>query len=113
MGEPEDSEDRELRARLDRLSKALEDRRTQEEGQQVQGEAAAAGRGMTLGFRVLADLLAGILVGAGIGWLLDRWLSTKPYLMIVFLFLGTAAGILNVMRAASGGPPRRPGNGGS
>jgi len=38
----------------------------------------------------------------GAGWLLDRWLGTKPWLMIVFFFLGAAAGIMNVYRAVNG-----------
>ena len=41
-----------------------------------------------------------MLVGAGLGWLLDRWLGISPWGMIVFLLLGFAAGVLNVMRAA-------------
>ena len=41
-----------------------------------------------------------MLVGAVIGWLLDRWLGISPWGMIVFLLLGFAAGVLNVMRAA-------------
>ena len=42
----------------------------------------------------------GVLVGAVIGWLLDRWLGISPWGLIVFLLLGFAAGVLNVMRAA-------------
>ena len=41
-----------------------------------------------------------MLVGAGIGWLLDWWLGISPWGLIVFLLLGFAAGVLNVMRAA-------------
>jgi ATP synthase protein I len=48
-----------------------------------------------------------VLVGAGLGWLLDRWLGTKPWGLIVFLLLGFAAGVLNVMRAAGVAPERR------
>src|SRR5215475_11617872 len=44
--------------------------------------------------------VAGVLVGAAIGWLLDRWLGISPWGLIVFLLLGFAAGVLNVMRAA-------------
>ena len=40
------------------------------------------------------------MVGAGIGWLLDRWLGISPWGLIVFLLLGFAAGVLNVMRSA-------------
>ena len=47
-----------------------------------------------------------VLVGAFIGWALDRWLGISPWGMIVFLLLGFAAGVINVVRAAgiSGGP---------
>src|SRR4051794_22598913 len=55
---------------------------------------------MARGFRLSTELVAGVLVGAGIGWLLDRWLGTSPLGMIVFLLLGFAAGVLNVMRVA-------------
>jgi ATP synthase protein I len=40
------------------------------------------------------------LVGAGIGWLIDHWLGVSPWGLIVFLLLGFAAGVLNVMRSA-------------
>ena len=52
------------------------------------------------GFRLSTELVAGVLVGAGIGWLIDRWLGISPWGLIVFLLLGFAAGVLNVMRAA-------------
>jgi ATP synthase protein I len=52
------------------------------------------------GFRLSTELVGGVIVGAGIGWLLDRWLGISPWGLIVFLLLGFAAGVLNVMRAA-------------
>ncbi len=45
-------------------------------------------------------MVAGVLVGAGLGLLLDRWLGTSPWGLLVLLLLGFAAGVLNVMRAA-------------
>jgi ATP synthase protein I len=59
------------------------------------------------GFRLSAELVAGVLVGAALGWLLDRWLGISPWGMIVFLLLGFAAGVLNVMRAAGVIPANR------
>lgn len=50
--------------------------------------------------RVAADLVAGVAVGGVIGWGLDWWLGTTPWLLLVFLVLGSAAGLTNVMRTA-------------
>ena len=58
-----------------------------------------------IAFRFSTELVAGLVVGGGIGWGLD-WvfaqfgIHTKPWLMIVFVVLGAAAGIQNVVRAA-------------
>jgi ATP synthase protein I len=62
---------------------------------------------MARGFRLSTELVAGVLVGAMIGWLLDRWLGISPWGLIVFLLLGFAAGVLNVMRAAGVAPHNR------
>ena len=56
--------------------------------------------GFARGFRLSSELVAGVAVGALIGWLIDRWLGISPWGLVVFLLLGFAAGILNVMRAA-------------
>jgi len=52
-------------------------------------------------FRLSTELVAGVVVGAGIGWALDRVLGTGPWLLFLFFFLGVAAGVVNVIRAAS------------
>ena len=64
----------------------------------VQGnsQASAMGRGM----KVSAELIGGVVAGGGIGWVLDKWLNTFPALFIVFFLLGSAAGILNIVRQA-------------
>jgi ATP synthase protein I len=53
-----------------------------------------------MAFRVGIELAAGLVVGGGIGWLLDGWLNTMPAMTIVFFILGAAAGVLNVYRTA-------------
>jgi ATP synthase protein I len=50
--------------------------------------------------RLSSEFVAGIVVGAGLGWLLDRWLGTSPWGLILFLMVGFAAGVLNVLRAS-------------
>jgi ATP synthase protein I len=55
---------------------------------------------MGYAFRIGVELVAGLVVGGGIGWLLDKLFGTLPLFLILFFFLGSAAGILNVYRAA-------------
>ena len=52
--------------------------------------------------RVAAELLAGLLIGVGIGWTIDKWLNSSPWFMILFFLLGGAAGILNLWRMITG-----------
>ena len=49
------------------------------------------------------------LGGGIVGWLLDRWLGTKPWLMLVMLFLGFAVGVWNVIRISNNSPGKAPG----
>ena len=58
--------------------------------------------GVALAGRVTTELVAGVVVGTFIGWALDNWLGTAPTLMVVFFFLGSAAGMMNVWRALTG-----------
>lgn len=55
-----------------------------------------------LAFRVGAELVSALLVGMVLGWLVDRWLGTFPWVMVFGFFLGAGAGILNVYRAVAG-----------
>jgi ATP synthase protein I len=61
-----------------------------------------ATRGIGLGMRIGVELVAALLVGCGIGYLLDSWFGTKPWLFLVFFLLGSAAGMLNVYRLMTG-----------
>ena len=50
--------------------------------------------------KISTELVAAVVVGSTIGFLLDNWFDTKPLLIICFFFIGVAAGILNVFRSA-------------
>lgn len=63
--------------------------------------APSGGSAMGIAFRIATDLVAAVAVGTAIGYGLDWWLGTKPWLMMVFFMLGSAAGVLNVIRIAN------------
>ena len=68
---------------------------------QVKSDLEKKGSFMGSAFKLGTELVAAVAVGTIIGFILDNWFGTKPWLMIVFFFLGTAAGILNVIRSAN------------
>jgi ATP synthase protein I len=74
--------------------------RTPTEDQAVPGAGAPSRTALGIAFRIGVELLAALIVGGGIGWLLDRWLGTMPLFLLIFFFLGAGAGMLNVFRAA-------------
>ena len=59
-------------------------------------------KGVFLGnaFRLGTELVSAVVVGTIIGFILDSWFDTKPWLIIIFFFMGSIAGVLNVIRAA-------------
>jgi ATP synthase protein I len=95
-----------LSARLQRLNEGLGQARDKtrnaagDPSDSSGAQRAATASGYARGFRLSSELVAGVVVGAGIGWLIDRWLGVSPWGLIVFLLLGFAAGVLNVMRSA-------------
>jgi len=60
--------------------------------------ANAASLGKAL--KISTELVAAVMVGATLGFILDSWFDTKPWLTICFFFIGVTAGILNVIRSA-------------
>jgi ATP synthase protein I len=101
-----------LSARLEsldhRLSELRDSRkiRTDQPGTES-GDGAARGSAMARGFLLSSELIAGVAVGAVIGWGFDRLLSTSPFGLIVFFLLGFVAGVVNVVRSAGVAPGKR------
>ena len=93
-----------------RLSEFRDRRGKTEQPAGESGDGAARASAMALGFRLSSELIAGVAVGAGIGWGFDRLLSTSPFGFIVFLLLGFVAGVVNVVRSAGAGQGRRGGS---
>jgi ATP synthase protein I len=90
-----------LSARLQRLGERLaRDQAGQPSGGSAEDRATTAS-GYAKGFRLSSELVAGVVVGAGLGLLIDHWLKSSPWGLIVFGMLGFAAGVLNVVRSAS------------
>ena len=84
-----------------RLAAARAQQDSKNKGKQG-SRGTAAGSGMGFGFRISMDIIVALVLGVGLGLVLDRWLGTSPWLLIVFFFLGAAAGMLNVYRTATG-----------
>ena len=89
--------------RISDLGERLGKVKAQREGD-AQGDldAEMSGRGMAYGMRMAAELVGAVIVGGAIGWGLDRWLGTTPWLFLLLFVLGFEAGVLNVVRAYEG-----------
>ena len=68
---------------------------------QVQSNSEKRGSFMGSAFKLGTELVAAVAVGTIIGFILDSWFDTKPWLIIIFFFVGAAAGMLNVIRTAN------------
>ena len=110
-GNNSSSDEAALSARLGSLDHRLSEIRDSREVRTDQpgagsGDGAARSSAMARGFQLSSELIAGVVVGALMGWGFDRLLSTSPFGLIVFVLLGFAAGVLNVIRSAGVAPDR-------
>ena len=67
----------------------------------VLSDSEKRGSFMGTAFKLGTELVAAVGVGTIIGFILDSWFGTKPWLILIFFFLGAAAGMLNVIRTAN------------
>ncbi len=93
------SNEAELSARLDDLGSRIQAKqRKKAKAEEVNKSSTSSGVAQAM--RLSSEFIAGVCVGAGIGYLFDKYLGTSPWGMIVFLLLGFGAGVLNALRSA-------------
>ena len=92
---PEES----LEARLKRLGDDIKSKKRADVSEGADGRADESRKGYAAAMKLSSEFIAGILVGAFLGYLLDHFAGTGPWGMIVLLLLGFCAGVLNVLRS--------------
>jgi ATP synthase protein I len=98
MAEDDDERLARLRSSLDRARAA---RQPERPAPTESSPATGGNSGISLGLQAGSEFVSAVVVGAGIGWVLDRILGTNPLFMIVFFLIGVAAGVWNVIRLTS------------
>lgn len=78
------------------------EQQARDEGKNLDGTPAQTKSGMGSAMRVATDLVAALFVGGLLGYGIDRWLDTKPWGMVIFLFIGFAAGFMNIYKTQTG-----------
>ena len=109
-GNKTSSDEAALSARLGSLDQQLSefrDSRKAETDQSEGGDSAARASAMARGFQLSSELIAGVVVGAAIGWGFGKLLSTPPFGLIVFFLLGFVAGVVSVVRSSRIPPGKR------
>jgi ATP synthase protein I len=94
--------DSDLSARLKRLDAGLDRKRADPAATARTPRSATPAEASALakGFRISAEFMAGVILGGALGWAFDHYLGTKPWGLVVFLLLGFATGVYNVMRVS-------------
>lgn len=99
-------------AELERRRRALDARIAESRAalpeSRPEANRTAGMQGVAYGFKIASEFVAGVLVGTAIGYGIDRLFGTTPFGLIVFLMIGFAAGVLNVVRGAAQATPGGP-----
>lgn len=104
-GRGSEPDDPALADRLRRLSERLEVERPKPVAEP--GRPSSSSEGWAKAMRLSSEFIGGIVVGGGLGWMIDRVFGISPFGLIIFLLLGFAAGVLNVLRASGALPGAR------
>ena len=89
--------------RLDALKARIDQAQSRREAADETRSAAAPPSGLGAALRISTELFAGVAVGGGLGWFLDRALGSSPIGLVVFILIGFAAGTMNLIRTAARG----------
>lgn len=84
-----------LQKRLDKLDEKLRDAKP-DKGAEQEGPRGA---GLAIAMRMGIEFVVAVLIGGAIGWQLDEWMGTTPFLLFIFISFGFAAGTLNIIRS--------------
>lgn len=85
---------------LEKLDEDL--RAAQAKRRNAKPDRSERGKGLAFAMRIGVEIVAALIVGVAIGYFLDRWLGTKPWFLLLFFVLGSAAGFMNVFRVVGG-----------
>lgn len=95
--------------RLVRIGEALDRRREEAKQAGSRSSGASSAGAMALGMRAMSELIAAVMVGAGLGWGFDHLVGADPWGLIAGLGLGAVAGFWGVYRLAASSGGVRPG----
>ena len=84
--------DEELKTRL-KIAKDKVKKKLNQDGEKTSSNLGQA-------FKMSTELVSAVAVGTIIGFILDKWFGTKPWLILIFFFVGVIAGIMNVIKSA-------------
>jgi len=83
---------KEISTRLEIAKKKIKKKQAKNNG----SNATSLGKAL----KISTELVAAVVVGTTLGFILDNWFDTRPWLTISFFFMGVTAGILNVIKSA-------------
>ncbi len=79
---------------LEELEKKIENFNVKKNNKPIKKKESGAG----FGFKISTEIIAALVVGVGIGLIVDNYFNTKPFGLIIFFIFGALAGFLNVYR---------------
>ncbi len=97
MADPSEPEaQKEFQRRLNELGEKLDEARRSDPQDRA---AQQSGSGFGIAMRMGSEFVVAVLIGGAIGWYLDAWMGSTPFMLFIFILFGFAAGTLNIIRA--------------